>query len=173
MLIAKASLLFVLSIACATVRASEDNRAIVGAWRYVSEVDTRPDGSPAPASALSPTQGLLIYTAEGFMAVVMMPEHRHWVTESATLDQLRETIANGNAYAGRYEVDSATHKITHITSVSLEPQYEGIPLTRTYAIDGNTLKLSGTFPYRGETVSFVISWARIGGTESKPTVSSP
>jgi hypothetical protein len=164
MMVTKASLLLpVLALAPTTLLAHDDERALVGVWRYVGEMDTRSDGSPAPDSALSPTQGLLIYTADGFMAVVHMPEGRKWLTESASPAQLRETVGNGTAYAGRYKVDPVAHTITHMTSVSLEPEFQGRSLTRTYSIDGDTLKLSGTFPYHGETISFVITWTRADG----------
>jgi len=73
----------VLALSSLSVMA-DDRQALVGVWRYVSEVDTRVDGSPAPASA--------------------------W--ESASIAELRETVTNGNAYAGRYELDPSAHTIT-------------------------------------------------------------
>ncbi|HUI59140.1 MAG TPA: hypothetical protein VLX90_02895, partial [Steroidobacteraceae bacterium] len=54
------------------------------------------------------------------------------------------------------------------TSVSLEPEFQGRALTRTYSIDGDTLKLSGTFPHRGEIISFVITWTRVSAPASEP-----
>ena len=154
------SIVLVLAIAPAARLMADDQTSLVGVWRYAGEVDTRSDGSPAPASALSDTQGLLIYTPDGFMSIVHMPRGRHWSTETATIAELRETAANGNAYAGRYEVDPTTHTVTHITSVSMEPAFEGQRLSRTYAINGDSLRLSGTFPYQGETIHFIISWTR-------------
>lgn len=139
---------------------ADDKNELVGVWKYVSEIDTRPDGSPAPVSALSDTEGLLIYTADGFMSVTLMPKGRKWSTDTATIDELRETVANGTAYAGRYEVDTAAHTVTHINSVNLEPAYNGKRLVRTYSLHGNSLQLSGTFPYQSETVRFVITWVR-------------
>ena len=61
------SLLFILALSQAARSAADDKSSIVGVWRYAGEVDTRPDGSPAPSSALSDTQGVLIYTPDGFM----------------------------------------------------------------------------------------------------------
>ena len=135
----------------------------VGVWRYASEVDTRADGSKAPSSALSDTEGLLIYTADGFMSVVLMPKKRTWLAETASIAELRETVTNGNAYAGRYQVDPTTHTITHITSVSMEPAFQAKRLTRTYALKGSTLQLIGTFPYEGENIHFTITWTRVDG----------
>ena len=154
--------LFVLSFTlCALPVSADDRKALVGTWRYAGEVDTRGDGSPAPTSALSDTQGLLIYTADGFVSVVLMPKARNWVSETATIGELRETVVNGTAYAGRYELDPKTHTITHITSVSMEPAFQEKRLARKYFLEGNTLKLKGTFPYEGETIHFTITWIRI------------
>jgi len=90
-----------------------------------------------------------------------MPRNRVWLAETASATELRETVTNGNAYAGRYEVDQATHTITHITLVSLEPAFQDKRLSRTYTLRGNTLKLIGTFPYQGDTIHFTITWMRV------------
>jgi Lipocalin-like domain len=132
------SLVFTLSVSWA---AAGDREALVGVWRYAGELDTKVDGSPAPTPAISDTQGLLIYTADGFMSIVHMHTNRTWLAETASIAELRETVANGNAYAGRYEVDPATHTVTHITSVSMEPAFQGKRLTRNYILQGNTLQL--------------------------------
>ncbi|HEY7640442.1 MAG TPA: lipocalin-like domain-containing protein [Steroidobacteraceae bacterium] len=154
--------LFVLVLTlCALPTLADDRKTLVGVWRYAGEVDTKADGSSAPTSALGDTQGLLIYTAEGFVSVVLMPKARTWLSETATMAELRETVVNGTAYAGRYELDPNSHTITHITSVSMEPAFEEKRLVRQYTLEGNTLKLKGTFPYDGETIHFTITWVRV------------
>jgi hypothetical protein len=150
--------------------AAGDATRLVGVWRYLREVDTRPDGSPAPTAASSDTQGLLIYTADGFMSVTLMPKGRKWSTDTATIAELRETVGNGTAYAGRYEVDRTAHTVTHTSSVNLEPDYQDKRLVRSYSFDGSSLQLSGTFPHQGETIRFVITWVRV--TEVAPLVLS-
>jgi len=146
-----------------------DHSSFVGVWRYAGRVDTRPDGSAAPTSALSELQGLLIYTADGFMSVNIMPTIRSWSTAGATVDELRETVGHGAAYSGRYAVDAATRTVTHRTSVSVDPAYQGQDLVRTYVLDGDSLQLSGTFPYQGETIHFVITWIRASGAPASST----
>lgn len=143
--------------------AADDRSAFVGVWRFVGEVDTRADGSPAPTSAPGDAQGLLVYTADGFMSVNIMPKGRAWSTDSATLAELRETVGNGTAYAGRYEVDSANHTVTHIPSVCMEPEFQGKRLVRGYVLGPDALQLTGTFPDQGETIHFAITWARVKG----------
>lgn len=156
-------LLVLLCCAIPAIAAADDRQSIVGVWRYVGEVDTKADGTPAPAAALSDTQGLLIYTADGYMSVVHMPTGRAWLAETASASQLRETVTNGNAYAGRYELDPVAHTITHITQVSMEPAYQGKRLVRGYALEGNMLKLSGSFPFEGAQIHFTISFVRVAG----------
>jgi hypothetical protein len=159
----KLLLTFVLFIAVLNLEPlyADDKADLVGVWRFVGETDTRANGSPAPLQTHSPSEGLLIYTADGFMSVTIMPRDRKWTSDTATIDELRETIANGTAYAGRYEVDPATHTVTHINSVNLEPGYNDAPLVRTYSLHGDTLELSGTFFFQGGKIKFVLTWQRV------------
>jgi hypothetical protein len=139
-----------------------DRHRLVGAWRFQSEVDTKADGSPAPpGAAAGDCEGLLIYTADGFMSVTIMPKARRWSTDTATIAELRDTVSNGTAYAGRYELNEATHTVTHIPDVTMEPGYEHKRLVRTYSFQGRSLQLSGTFEYQGETIHFTLTWVPV------------
>jgi len=124
---------------------------LVGVWRFAGEIDTGADDSPIPAALANDSQGQLIYTADGFKSATIMPRGRRWNIVTATNNQLRESVADGTAYAGRYEVDAKTHTVTHIVLVSVEPGYEGQRLVRTFSLDGDTLELSGAYRYQGET----------------------
>jgi hypothetical protein len=154
--------LIIAIVALAAGRAlADDQQQIVGVWRFVSEVDTKADGTPAPPAATSPdSQGLLIYTADGFMAVNIMPKHRTWSVDSATIEELRDTVYDGSAYSGRYTIDKAAHTVTHMTAVCMNPDYQGKSLTRSYAFKNGELELSGTFPWKGDTIHFAITWRR-------------
>jgi ribosomal protein S18 acetylase RimI-like enzyme len=144
----------------ATVPASGDQQRLLGAWRFVREVDTKANGSPAPAAAMSDCEGLLVYAPDGYMAINIVPKGRKWSAGTATLDEMKETIGNGTSYVGRYEVDAAGHNVTHVVSISVDPAFQGKRLTRHYAFVGETLQLSGTFVFNGETIRFVITWER-------------
>lgn len=152
-----------LTLGMAGLLAADDCQRLAGVWRFQAEVDTKADGSPAFGDSPADYDGLLIYTADCFMSVNIMPKGRKWSPGSATLAELRNTASDGTAYAGRYEVDPSAHTITHITSVSLDPEYQGKRLVRTYSLEGKTLKLSGSFPFEGETIHFVITWVRAEG----------
>ena len=144
------------------VPASGDLQRLLGAWRFVREVDTKGNGSPAPAAAMSDCEGLLVYAPDGYMAVNIVPKGRKWSAGTATLDEMRETIGNGTSYVGRYEIDAAAQTVTHVVSISVDPAFQNKRLTRKYAFEGETLKLSGTFVFNGETIRFVITWERAG-----------
>lgn len=140
-----------------------DRDRLVGIWLFEKEVDLRADGSSAPAGASAPAyDGILTYTADGYVSAVIMPKGRTWDADKATIEEFRDTVSNGTAYAGRYELDESKHTVTHIPRVSLEPYYEGKRLVRNYALDGDTLKVSGTFEYQGEAIRFEIRWRRAG-----------
>jgi hypothetical protein len=154
-------------VATSTVSAARaEGSSLVGTWRYVTEVDRREDGSPAPVAALSASEGLLIYTADGSMSVNIMPAARSWSAETATADELRETVLNGTAYAGRYRVDAAKGTVTHIRSVALDPE-GAVEVVRSYRFEGDRLVLSGTFPYQGETIRFEITWERVSDAAAR------
>jgi hypothetical protein len=155
-------ILIIASVAlCTGTALADDQKRIVGVWRFVNEVDTKADGTPAPPAAASPdSQGLLIYTADGFMAVNIMPKGRTWSADSATIEELRDTVDGGAAYSGRYTIDNATHTVTHTTAVCMNPAYQGKSLMRSYAFKNGDLELSGTFPWKSDTIHFAITWRR-------------
>jgi hypothetical protein len=103
----------------------------------------------------------VIYTSDGFMSATLVPRGRKWAVGSATPVQMRETLESGTAYTGRYEVDPATHTVTHVVLADMDPGDEGQRLTRTYALNGDTLTLSGKWSYQGETLGFTIRFTRV------------
>lgn len=155
--IARCLLMFA-SIVGADVNARDHD--LVGAWHYVGEVNRHADGTLAEVGPLGHYDGLLIYANDGFMSIVLMPSDRHWRIDSATKDEFRETIEAGTAYAGRYEVDVSTGTVTHLPTTILDPAEAGKRLVRHYALTGDTLVLSGQWPYHGETLTFELTWRR-------------
>lgn len=132
-----------------------------GVWRFQKEVDAKLNGEivviPGPSY-----EGLLAYTSDGFVSTIVMPKGRAWDAATATVEQLRESVAEGSstADAGRYEIDPVTHTVTHTIVVSVDPADEGSRLIRHYAFDGDNLLLSGDWTYRGEALRFTVFWVR-------------
>ena len=138
---------------------AEPAARLEGVWQFEKEIDTRSDGTlvEIPGEDFG---GLLIYRSDGYMSVNLMAKGRRWSTDSASIEQLRTTIAEGTGYAGRYEVDEKTATVTHIASVNLEPGAEGKRLIRHYAFEGDRLVLTGEWQRDGEPMVFRVYWKR-------------
>lgn len=68
------------------VSGAAEQPQIVGAWRFVSDVSTKDDGTVVPIAG--PSEGyeaLLIYTADGFVSANVTPKGRKW-TDTSSLD---------------------------------------------------------------------------------------
>jgi Lipocalin-like domain len=134
--------------------ASSAAESLVGVWRFDKEVDRRADGTVIATVTANQKHGFIVYTADGFVSAIIMPSHRHWALETATLDQLATWADEGTSYAGRYEINAATQTVTHMLDVSFEPAYEGRRIERNYKFAGNTLSLSGTYSSKDEVFGF-------------------
>ena len=131
-----------------------------GVWLYQGEVDT--DATGRIVHLPGPTyEGMLIYTADGYVSATLMPTGRTWTVERASLAELRGSISGSStAYAGRYQVDAKARTVTHQPRVSLDPADANQRLVRTYALDGDTLALSGPFEVAGQHLRFTVRWVR-------------
>ena len=90
---------FTLSVSSQTAR-----EKLIGAWHLVRIDAPGPDGKPP--SGPQP-QGMLIYTRDGHMSVQLM-----YPKAAGALSN--EYVANGyEASFGSYDVDEATHTLTH------------------------------------------------------------
>lgn len=157
----RAALAFLLVVlGPAVVWAQAQTPGLVGAWRFHSEVDTRPDGSVVNIAPADGWTGYVVYTSDGFVSVNLMPKGRKWKLKSATLKELRRTFDDGSAYFGRYKLDEAAGTVTHLVHTSLDPRDENKSLVRRFRIDGDTLTLSGTSQSTGEPIGFTIRWTR-------------
>ena len=142
---------------------------LCGSWIFEREVDTRADGSEIKLP-MPPYEGVLIYTADGFVSATLMPRDRRWNVDSATREDLAASVGQGasTAYAGRYQVDRAARTVTHVPITSVDPGDVGRKLVRSYRLERDVLLLSGRFQHRGEELTFTVHWkraaaARIGG----------
>jgi Lipocalin-like domain len=93
-----------LALAQSPTKPAGDHEKLIGAW-HLAHIDAPgPDGKPAPIP--QPT-GMLIYTRDGHMSVQLM------YPKSANA-QSNEYVQDGyEASFGSYDVDEATHTLTH------------------------------------------------------------
>lgn len=98
-----------------------DQERFIGAWRLVSLQSPGADGKVASVPGL---KGTLIYTRDGHMSVqVMYPD--------STLTN--DYVLHGyEASFGSYEVDEATHTVTHHVQGSITRALVGKTLLRVY-----------------------------------------
>jgi hypothetical protein len=157
---AKLAAVLTLLLTAASAVADGSRPQLQGVWRFQKEIDRRSDGSVVTVGPTFGYEGLLIYTADGFMSGTLMPKGRKWTPDHATDAELRETVQTGTAYSGRYEVDPTKDIVTHIGAASLDPGDEDKRLTRTYSLRRDTL--SGTWTYQGETLNFTLAFIRVG-----------
>ena len=127
--------------------AHADRERFVGVWRPTSITDTRPDGTEVPDLYLGQHPiGMLIYDASGFMCNGHMnPDRKKWTDPSkGTREELAAAAEGYDSYCGTFTVDQENKKVIHHVQISLDPNVIGVDLERTYAFDGERLKLSST-----------------------------
>jgi Lipocalin-like domain len=110
-----------------------DRERLIGAWHLAHIDSPEPDGKSA--NIVQP-QGMLIYTRDGHMSVQLM------YPKSANA-QNNEYVQDGyEASFGRFDVDEATHTLTHHVQGSItRDQLVGKDLPRIYELtpDGHLI----------------------------------
>jgi hypothetical protein len=138
---------------------------LVGAWVLETYETEDPDGTvrePFGPQAI----GLLVYGADGRMAVQVMDPRRPGWERRAPEDERREQVtaaADGYiAYAGRFEVEEAAlPAVVHHVEISLVPNWVGRPQRRLVALDGDRLRLTAqALEVAGRTTIPRLSWRR-------------
>ena len=102
--------------------AASDREKLIGAWRLASMVG--PDGKPITSGV---PIGMLIYTRDGHMSVELM----YPKSEKSLSNQY---VENGyEASFGSYDVDAATHTVTHhVQGSNTGDRLAGKDLPRVY-----------------------------------------
>jgi hypothetical protein len=154
-------LLVVLVTGVSGVASSQRRDTLQGVWRFVEEIDHRSDGSLVTTGPAAGYDGLLIFTANGYMSSTIMPRGRTWRRDSVTPAELRATFEGASAHAGRYEADFAKHTVRMENMMSLDPADEGHWDVVRYRVQRDTLELSGPWTYNGEKLTFTIRLARL------------
>jgi hypothetical protein len=117
--------------------------ALVGTWRLVSWENTSADGDVSHPLGEDP-QGLLVYGADGFMAVALMRSSREPFARrdllAATEDERARAAGEYVSYCGRYEVRGDL--VVHRVELSLFPNWIGLEQERHVELAGDRLTLS-------------------------------
>jgi hypothetical protein len=145
----------------AVLAAQQRDHALEGVWRFVVEVDRRPDGSLVKTGPAAGYDGLLIFTSSGYMSSTIMPKGRSWRRQTVTPAELRDTFEGASAHAGRYEPDRAKRVVRMESIISLDPADEGKWELVGYRVQRDTLELSGPWTYNGEKLTFTVRLVRL------------
>jgi hypothetical protein len=110
---------------------------LIGAWRLAWMEEPGEDGKLA---RITDRKGMLIYSQDGHMSVqIMFPK------SESTLSN--DYVRNGyEASFGSYEVNEATHTVTHHVQGSITPGLVGRELTRVYQFSDGRLIIKSARP---------------------------
>ena len=137
------------------------NEDLVGVWRERGREIVRADGS---VTADVPRASQIMYTADGYMAVVNAPTGRKKVRETmprmdldaTTAEERAEAALGVVAYAGRFDVSG--DEVRHILFTAINPNRVGDTQRRHITLRGDDLTL--TAPPDAQGNHFRIHWRR-------------
>jgi Lipocalin-like domain len=137
---------------------------LLGAWKLESWTIGYSDRDDFSYPYGEEPQGLLVYTADGWMSASISRPDRQLLPEGvsprkAGAEVLSEAYQSYFHYAGPYEVDGGD--VIHYVSQSLNPNFVGSRQLRHAELDGQTLVLSGK-DTAGEVTRFhSLVWHRV------------
>ncbi len=136
--------------------------SIVGTWRLVRFHARNAKGNTRPALGEN-AQGLLVYTAEGYMIAILSEAGRAPFRSDdfrgATPEEALLAVKSYISYSGRYTVGERT--VTHHVEASLFPNWIGQDQVRSFRFEQGNLIL-GTPPVvlSGGEWTFELLWER-------------
>jgi len=108
--------------------------SLVGTWRFLAYVRTEPVTGKNTNIFGEHPRGWLIYTAEGRMMVIVVPESRKPLeTDEDRIEHHKQMVS----YTGRYTV--AGDCVIHHVDVAWNEAWIGTDLVRSYKVDGDRL----------------------------------
>jgi Lipocalin-like domain len=110
---------------------------IVGLWRFLSYTRTDPITGKNTNIFGEHPRGWLIYTGEGRMMVIVVPEYRK------PLEKDEDRITHHKqmvSYTGQYTIDG--DKVIHHVDVAWNEAWIGTDLVRSFKIDGDRLTIT-------------------------------
>jgi hypothetical protein len=114
----------------------------IGAWKLVSYERRTPAGDLEYPMGAHPV-GRLAYDPSGRMSAQLMRADRpHFQDSPASAEEKIAAFDGYVAYYGTYTVNPAGHTVVHHVEASLNPNWVGTDLTRSYEFSNSQLILS-------------------------------
>ena len=137
---------------------------LIGTWNLETFTARNSSGEERQGYGDAP-RGQLIYTADGYMSVVLSRGDRaHFANDDlagGSAEEIRKAYVGMEAYAGPFELDSARGIVTHHLTVCRYPNWEGGKQVRHARLDGDRLLLSTPpMTVRGAAWVYTITWRR-------------
>jgi hypothetical protein len=120
-------------------------------------------------------QGLLLYTADGWMSASISRSDRALLPPDVSFRKLEESVRAAAFtsyfhYAGRYRVVEGD--VIHYVTQSLNPNFPGTEQLRHAELDGQTLVLSGKDQVGEITRFHSLVWHRLEATQEHELIDS-
>lgn len=120
-------------------------------------------------------QGLLLYTADGWMSASISRSDRALLPPDVSFRKLEESVRAAAFtsyfhYAGRYRVVDGD--VIHYVTQSLNPNFPGTEQLRHAELDGQTLVLSGKDQVGEITRFHSLVWHRLEATQEHELIDS-
>jgi hypothetical protein len=137
---------------------------LVGYWKLISFHSQDSSGRIAYPFGKD-AQGMLIYEADGRMAVQLMNPNRPGFTSDDPLvtseAEVRAAFGGYTAYYGTYSVNPDEQTIMHHIEASLLPNWVGTDQRRHFEFDGKYLTLKGPLLLGGVQGFVSLVWERL------------
>jgi hypothetical protein len=138
----------------------EGNDKLVGTWKLVSASSTTSKGEPSSDPYGTSPTGLLTYTADGRVSVLISHGGRRPLPPLAAMEQHAEAFNTFLAYAGKYAISGET--VIHSVEVASIQNYVGKDLVRTVKFqDDRIILATPPTPVKGKTVIIELIWQRL------------
>lgn len=116
---------------------------LLGAWRLAWMEEPGPDGK---LTQITNRKGMLLYTRDGHMSVqILFPKSESTLSNDYVRDGYEASF-------GSYEVNEATHTVTHHVQGSITPGLVGKDLPRVFRFSNGHLIIQSTRPDEHWTV---------------------
>jgi Lipocalin-like domain len=136
---------------------------LTGAWKLVSASASTASGEPGDSPFGPNPTGILIYTGEGRMAVMVSNSGRKSLpadTFLAPIEERAEAFTTFFAYAGRYTL--AGDKITHHVEISSLQNFVGLDLVRLIKFqDDRIILVSPPMSINRKTQTLELVWEHV------------
>jgi len=140
---------------------------LIGAWKLMSYIEKPMNGSDPVYPREQKQEGILVYTADGYMSAhLMQPERQKFASgdwSCGTDEEIKGAALGYFAYAGPFYVDEERQTLTHEVFLSLDPNWVGQSQIRVAKIEDDILHLSTEKPIKrgaSETM-YYLAWKRV------------